>query len=235
MVRSFGQFRFSPRPRASKVVRKLYWTGWIDYIENGIGRLDTRNGSGEFALDFHNGDRFNVRGSSTYEFLPLPLGLAPGVTVPVGGYDYASVQAGWNFGAQRKAASGNVSVEHGSLYGGHKTTIGVSRGRLSFPPLLSIEPAYAVNRVTLLQGAFTTHLIGSRVNVTMTPLMFAGALLQYNSTSHAVSANIRFRWEYQPGSELFVVFNEQRDTLARGFPDLANRAVIVKINRLFRF
>jgi hypothetical protein len=42
-------------------------------------------------------------------------------------------------------------------------------------------------------------------------------------------------WEYQPGSELFVVYNEQRDTLARRFPGLENRAFVVKINRLFRF
>ena len=46
---------------------------------------------------------------------------------------------------------------------------------------------------------------------------------------------MRLRWEYSPGSELFVVYNDQRDTLARSFPDLQNRAVIVKINRLFRF
>ena len=45
--------------------------------------------------------------------------------------------------------------------------------------------------------------------------MFVSALLQYNSTSHSVAANVRLRWEYQPGSELFVVFNEQRDTMAR--------------------
>ena len=235
MVRSFAQARFSPRPQASKRIRKLYFTGWLDYIENGAGRVDTRSQSGEFSVDFQNGDRFNVGASNIYEFLPIQLRLAPGVIVPVGGYDYASVQAGFNFGAQRKVASGNASIEHGTFYGGHKTTLAVSRGRVSLPPHFSIEPTYSLNRVNLAQGEFTTHLVGSRVNITMTPLMFAGALLQYNSTNNTVSANVRFRWEYQPGSELFVVLNEQRDTLARGLPELTNRALIVKINRLFRF
>ena len=69
----------------------------------------------------------------------------------------------------------------------------------------------------------------------MTPLMFASALVQYNSSTNPVAANVRLRWEYQPGSELFVVYNEERDTLARGVPDLQNRAFIVKVNRLFRF
>ena len=65
--------------------------------------------------------------------------------------------------------------------------------------------------------------------------MFASALLQYNSGSDGISANVRLRWEYRPGSELFVVYNEERDTLAPRFPALANRTFIVKVNRLFRF
>jgi hypothetical protein len=73
------------------------------------------------------------------------------------------------------------------------------------------------------------------VTWTATPLMFTSALVQYNSSSHGLSANVRLRWEYRPGSELFVVFNEERDTNARRFPDLANRALIVKVNRLLRF
>ena len=68
----------------------------------------------------------------------------------------------------------------------------------------------------------------------MTPLMFTSALMQYSSANNSVTANVRLRWEYRPGSEFFVVFNEDRDTLARRFPALSNRAVIVKINRLFR-
>jgi hypothetical protein len=69
----------------------------------------------------------------------------------------------------------------------------------------------------------------------MTPFIFTSALLQYNSTNHTMAANVRLRWEYAPGSELFVVYNEERDTLAPRFPDLANRAFIVKVNRLLRF
>ena len=65
--------------------------------------------------------------------------------------------------------------------------------------------------------------------------MFVSALIQSVSSNNSVAANVRLRWEYRPGSELFVVYNEQRDTLARAFPDLANRAFIVKINRLLRF
>jgi hypothetical protein len=65
--------------------------------------------------------------------------------------------------------------------------------------------------------------------------MFTSALVQYNTGTRSMSANWRFRWEYRPGSELFVVYNEQRDTGAVTLPELQNRAFIVKVNRLVRF
>jgi len=34
---------------------------------------------------------------------------------------------------------------------------------------------------------------------------------------------------------MFVVYSDGRDTLTRGYPDMLNRALIVKANRLLRF
>jgi hypothetical protein len=65
--------------------------------------------------------------------------------------------------------------------------------------------------------------------------MFAGGLVQYSSSDHVFSSNIRFRWEYQPGSEFFLVYTDERDTTTPGYPDLKNRAFVVKVTRLFRF
>jgi hypothetical protein len=84
-------------------------------------------------------------------------------------------------------------------------------------------------------GDATVKLFGGRVTYTLTPLSFASALVQYNSSTHAFNINARLRWEYIPGSELFVVFNEQRDTTGTGYPALSNRSFIVKVNRLVRF
>jgi len=234
MRRSFAQFRFSPRPAALEAIRKLSWTGSFNYIENGAGRLDTRESNGEFSIELENSDLFTLGYATTYEFLPRPFPIADGVTLPVGGYAFAAGRVGYNFGSQRPV-SGNLLVEFGDFFNGRKTAISVSRGRISFTSRISAEPVYAVNWVDLVQGAFTTHLVGTRATYTATPLMFASAFVQYNSSSDAVSANVRFRWEYQPGSELFVVYNEERDTLSRNFPALANRAVIIKVNRFIRF
>ena len=234
MRKNFGLFRFSPRPHNSKLIRKLYWIGSIAYIEDGAGRLVTRDTAAEFNIEFQNSDRFILANSDSFEFLALPFNIAPGVKIPAGGYEFNSSRVGFNFGKQRKV-SGNVLAEHGSFYTGHKTAISVSTGRLNLSPQFSLEPTVSLNRVDLAEGSFTARLAGSRVTYTVTPRMFFSALLQYNSSNNTVTSNARVRWEYRPGSELFLVYNEQRDTLARQFPALTNRAVIFKINRLVRF
>ena len=229
-----GSFRFSPRLNASDSVRKLSWIASASEVHNGAGRLESRNFDGEFAVEFKNSDRLSVGYSGLYEFLPRPFNIATGVTLPVGGYDFTNARVGFNLGRQRKG-SANFLAEYGTFYNGHRTAFSASRGRLNVTAKVSAEPIYSINRVRLSQGSFTTSLAGSRITYTMTPLMFVSALVQYNSGNHTVSANVRLRWEYQPGSELFVVYNEQRDSFTPGYPDLLNRAVIVKINRLFRF
>jgi len=232
--RTLGELRFSPRPRRISAVRRYWWMGSVDYFENGPGRVDSRERSGEFAVEFQNGDRFSVLYTDAYEFIPRPFRIASNVTLPVGGYAWDTLRVGYNLGQQRRVVA-SLAVEYGTFYNGHRTAFSASRGRVSVTPQFSLEPIYSLNRVDLAQGAFTSHLAGSRVTYAMSPRMFASALLQYNSASSAMSANVRLRWEYRPGSEFFVVYNDERDTRAPGFPELSTRAFIVKVNRLFRF
>jgi Domain of unknown function (DUF5916) len=234
MRRSLGRFRFSPRPASIPSIRKFSWQGTVDYIEDGAGRLETQDLDGEFAIEFQNSDRFSVGVTDNYERLVAPFTIAPGVRIPIGEYEFVSGRAAFTFGQQRPL-SGNLSIESGTFYDGELTAVGFSRGRINVTPRFSLEPNISINWVDLPTGSFTQRLVGSRVTFTVTPLMFVSALMQYNSSSNVMSANIRFRWEYQPGSELFVVYNDERDTLTRGVPDLRNRALIVKVNRLFRF
>ena len=93
----------------------------------------------------------------------------------------------------------------------------------------SLEPSVSVNSVHLPAGDFTTTLLRARTDYGFSPRMFASALFQYSSTDKVFSSNLRFRWEYQPGGELFVVYTDERDTLMPGYPALKNRAFVIKV------
>ncbi|MGE3511077.1 MAG: DUF5916 domain-containing protein [Vicinamibacterales bacterium] len=233
MRRNFALVRFSPRPRPPNRIRKLYYTGSLAYIEDGRGRLSTREAKGEFQIEFQNSDRFSLVYTDSYEFIPVPFAITPRVSIPVGSYAFGIARASFQLGQQRPV-SGTIEAERGTFFGGDRSTVAYSRGRIGVSTHFAIEPGVSFNWVDLPVGSFLTTLATSRVTYTMTPFMFASALVQYNNTSNRVSVNARFRWEYRPGSELFVVLNEERDTLSPRFPTLRNRSVVIKVNRLFR-
>ena len=231
--RSLGQLRFSPRPANSRFVRKYTYQGTLDYVENGAGVLETRQQSGRFDVELHNSDRFNVEVNRNYEFLAVPFQVSRGIFIPVGGYDFNDMQLGYNFGQQRRV-SGNVSLTRGQFYDGDITTVGVGGSRVTVTKRFSLEPSLSISKVNLPAGDFITRVLRSRVDYGFSPRMFASALLQYNYTDRTFSSNLRYRWEYRPGSEFFLVWTDEQDTRARGLA-LRNRAFVVKATRLLRF
>jgi len=234
--RTFGSLRFSPRPMGSRRVRKYTWETTLEYLVDGSNRLESRQQGGRFATEFQTSDQFTVEVNRNYEALvrPFPVSMATGVTIPVGSYRFSDVTAGYGFGQQRRV-SGNVSLQRGHFYNGDLTAVGYSGARVALLKQWSVEPSLSINHVELPVGTFTTTVIRTRTDYGFSPRMFASALVQYGSADRVFSSNFRFRWEYRPGSECFIVYTDERDTLAHGYPDLKNRAFVVKINRLFRF
>jgi hypothetical protein len=231
---TFGSARFSPRPRNSRKIRRYTSQVSYDYITDSDDRLDTRSVTGSFGITLQNGDSFDASVDNTLEVLPGPFRIARGVTIPAGEYTYNQFVTSYLFGLQRRIA-GTVSFEQGSFYGGDRTAVGYRAARIEVSPQISVEPSVSIVRVDLPEGSFTSRLMSSRATFTVTPRMFVSGLAQYNSSSHTVSSNLRLRWEYHPGSELFVVYTDEHDTGAPNFPLVSNRAFSVKINRLLRF
>jgi hypothetical protein len=232
-ARSSAYLRFSPRPAGSRSIRKLTWDAAYDYITNAHAELESRQAQAGFGVELQNGDNVRVEAASLFESLEVPFEISSDVTLPAGSYSYPEVRAQYGFGPQRKL-SGIVTVEGGSFYDGSRIAVGTQRGRVEVTPQISIEPGVTINRVRLPAGNFVSTLLTSRVSYTLTPRMAAGALVQYNSGASSLISSIRFRWEYQPGSDLYVVYSDGRDTTVAGVPELRNRGIAVKLTRLFR-
>jgi hypothetical protein len=231
--RNFARARFSPRTTNHPFIRKYTHEASFEYITDNRNHLESRDLTGLFRVDFHNSDALSVQYSRLYEFLPAPFPISRGVSIPIGGYSFDDFQLLFSGGAQRRL-SGSTSVNIGNFYDGDKKTVGF-KGRMEMTQQLSVEPNVSLNWINLPQGSFTTKVVGGRTTFTMTPRMFVAALVQYSSSTTSLSTNLRFRWEYQPGSELFIVYTEGRSTLPPSGIELESRGFVVKINRLLRF
>jgi hypothetical protein len=231
--RNYVLGRFSPRPRSLPGIRRVSWEASLDRFDNGRGELESREMRGVFRVDLENGDSGSLTYADSYEVLSDPFRVAGRGLVPAGVYDFGETRASYRFGPQRRLV-GSLSASRGGFFGGQRSEAAYD-GRLEVTPRLSVEPRISFNWIDLPDGSFSTRLISTRATYTATPRMFVGALLQYNSSSNTFTANARFRWEYSPGSDLFVVFTEGRNTATGPLERLVNRGVAVKLTRLLRF
>ena len=226
--------RFSPRPPSISWIRQLTLQPNFNYLENEqAGYVESRNWGGQFGVEFENSDRFSVGYTDNYENLVADARIS-GATIPTGRYSFADVRLSYRLGPQRRY-SGNLSLRRGDYYGGTVTSAELSRGRVEVTPQISLEPSISFNWIDLPQGRFNQHVAVTRLTYTLTPRAFVGGLVQFNSRSHAVSGNFRLRWEWAPGSELFLVYTEDRDTdVLDRWSELSNRGFVIKVNRLLR-
>lgn len=231
--RTYGSTRYSPRPESWKGVRKIYYEASLDYLEDPGGQPESREAQGAFRMEMNSSDQVAFEYSRQFESLDATFAVAPGVNVPPGAYDFSQGKLLVTTSAQRPV-SGTMIVTRGGFYGGTLTEVSW-RGRVELGPQFQAEPTLSLNHFRTPWGDGDSNIISSRFTYTLTPRMFASALVQYQSATESVSTNARVRWEYQPGSELFFVYSDGRNTVGPGFPLLDNRSLVVKLTKLFRF
>ncbi len=232
--RSYASARYSPRPKGVKGVRKVYYEGSYDYYEDAASDPESREAQGAFRLEFTNSDQVAFEYSAQFEKLDASFNLGNGVVIPPGAYDFN--QGKWMYSlSPQRPLSGYLEAVYGAFYGGTLRAV-TYRGRAEFGPRFLVEPVLSFNYYDTPYGDGDSNIISTRLTYGLSPRMFASALIQFQSANDSVSTNARFRWEYQPGSELFVVYSDGRNTIGGGFPpQLDNRSFVVKVTRLFRW
>jgi hypothetical protein len=226
-----GDLAWNPQLRRSDTIRNLKFGTSVDYFNNGLtGKLETRSQDLTTGIQFENNGSINFAVNETFDRLTRPFAIRSNVTIPAGDYQYRRYTASVNSGNNRRIGiTGNTSW--GEFWNGENRayTAGMDL-RPNYH--LNIDLNYSRNNVTLPTGSFSTGLVGARILYGFNPRAFFNAFLQYNADTHQVSSNLRFNFTHHPLSDLYVVYNDRRDT-ASG--ELLERAVIVKLTNLFNF
>ncbi|MDE2659102.1 MAG: DUF5916 domain-containing protein [Acidobacteriota bacterium] len=227
-----GSFTLAPRPRGIEAIRQFEFKAEANQYDRPDGQMETREYNVEGRAIFESSDRFVVTHTVTEEHLLEGFPLSSEVRVPAGSYRFARSGVRFWFGTHR-AVSGYVRYEFGDFFGGTRQEVGYW-GRAEVNRRIAMEPNISLNWITVPGGEVRAQVSRLRATYTVSPRSFVGALVQYNSAAQLYSANVRFRWEYSPGSDLFVVFSTNRDG-DDGLSGLTDRALVVKFTRLFRF
>jgi hypothetical protein len=228
-----GSFRVSPRPGVSWIRQVSLQTDGNHITNEQSGDWETRELGGQASIEFENSDRFSVGYSYAWETL-LEDARISGATIVPGVYEFGQVDARLQLGPQRRIR-GSLSFGYGDFFGGTLTSAGLGGGRVEITPQFSFEPSVSFNWFELGSETFDQHLFIGRLTYTLSPRAYVSGLAQYSTGSQTVSGNFRLRWEWAPGSELFLVYTEDRSTdVIDRWSTLNNRGFVVKLTRLLR-
>ena len=126
-----------------------------------------------------------------------------------------------------------AGVQTGQFYDGWRTRYS---GMVEWNPNrhFSIKANYQHNDVQLDAGDFDAHVGSLGVKWNVTPDLGWSCLVQYDSISNAIGFNSRIRWEYKPGSTIYLVLNQS--LLAQdGSSGLESTDLTLKADATFRF
>ena len=223
--------RYTLRPAALGLRRiDLFAEG--QYIARTSGEKQDAGGGPTLNLEWNSGDSaaaFYFQGSSRIDEAFL---LSDRIPVPAGDYDVRH----WSFtasSARRRPVTLSVEAERMDNFGGRLVALG-GRTRISPGSHLSLELGFTHDRVTLPLGAFTAEVSSARLVYAFTTRLFVSAFVQHNSLDRKLVTNLRLNFIHRPGSDLFVVFNEDRGDGVTLRP-VAHRGFAVKLTYLVRF
>ena len=227
-----ASFQLSPRPRGIEAIRQFELKFQANNYDRLDGEMETREYKFEGRAILESSDRLVVDHTMTEERLLDGFDLSTEVAVPAGNYRFNRTGLRLWLGTHR-SFSGYFRYEFGDFFGGTRREVSYW-GRAEVSQRLSMEPNISLNWIEVPGGEVQAQVSSLRATYTVSPRSFLGALVQYNSAAQLMSANVRFRWEYSPGSDVFVVFSTNRDG-DDGLSGLTDRALVVKFTRLFRF
>jgi hypothetical protein len=208
------------------------------YERGTIGSVESASITPSIEFELKSGRRLTLRLENSYESV-LDTFLLSGVT-PIEPGDYWFHQGRANLDLARVSLlRGEFSVYGGTFFDGWSGGFG-GGPTLSLSRHLEVGAGYELNLVRFPERdeELDAHLFNFRLQSALDIHLSGAALLQYNSVVDQVFANVRIRYHFREGNDLWLVLNDavntRRDVL--GGPRLPlsqGRTVMLKYTYTF--
>lgn len=235
--RDFRMFhpRLEWRPRIEKLGLLSWWSdlGVQRFERSSDGRLESQSVSvSPIGLATKSGEFVWFGPRWTREQLFEPFEISSGIVVPAGQYENRGYAGGVSTSGKRAVWYDNLTFGGGFFDGDWLTTSNSVTFRLS--RRLQTSTGWTYTDVSLGAGGFSFDQFRQRISVAWTPNIRVNLLAQYNTADELLGLNVRFHWIYRPGSDLFVVYNENWTAPTIGRRQPLGRQMIVKFNYLLQ-
>ena len=228
--RASGKAQYTLRPRLPPLRSVAGYVGG-KHQTHVDGRPRDANAFAGLSFDLNSGDGLSVTHVRGSVDLDWGFDLAGRIPIPPGRYDLVdTVATVYTSGNRPLSASVNGSIQQ--IWDGELTAVtgGVA---LKGGSHLSLSASYTRSAADMPAGSFVAHVTGVRVGWAFSTRLAAHVYAQYNSLDRRFVGNFRLRFIHRPGSDLYLVLNEERGEPADPRA-LLGRGFAVKLSYLLR-
>ncbi len=198
---------FRPRPKSLDAVRRLLFSYSTTHFTDLSNRLETaRHGVIPFWVQFDSGDEIWFQVEREFDGPLEDFEISEGVTIPADDYWWTHATIGVD-SATKRLVSITPTYSFGEFYDGNREVYNLST-TLTLIPRVITQLSYTLNQVRLPAGDFNTRLASLRLQFNFTPDLVWNNFVQFDSVSDSIGLNSRVRWGIHPGTDLFVVVNQ---------------------------
>jgi hypothetical protein len=174
----------------------------------------------------------------TYDRTDEGFSLPTGVIVPAGAYSWTSFFLHINT-SQARAVQLHMDINCCDYYDGQNFR---PRIDLNYRPneVFEVEASYQPNFIRLPTGNVDIHVATVDAIVNFTPDMQFAMQAQYDNISGSFGFLGRFRWEFRPGTELFIALGQSAfipgTVIHQGMPpEIQTTTLSIRLGRTFQF
>ena len=192
-------------------VSPLQFSGFV-VLRNEDGSVESAQFDYKTDLEWKSGASVSLDFQIDYEDLTKDEDLPEDTVIPAGSYTFLKTEGGFNM------SNGNLLRTDfdwalGRFFDGWRFDLGV-KPTWNVSRHLEMISEYEVNvvRFPIRNQGFNAHIIRFRTRAALNTQVSLNAFVQYNSASDRFSTNIRFRYNFREGSDLWLVYNENFNT-----------------------
>lgn len=137
-----------------------------------------------------------------------PFRIADAVDIPVGRHVFADLQIAWTMNAGRPLRT-DLDARAGTFYDGRRAQVILSP-TWNVHPRLELGATYQFTHLEFADRdqEADLHLLRFRIRTALDSRASGNAFLQYNSTTDGLDVNVRLRYNFAEGRDLWLVYNE---------------------------
>ena len=215
-----------------RLVRNIAYQGTLEYDtlynQDYLGKRQT----GGFTVTLESADKIGYTLGTASERIYEPFTVGP-ITITPGNYHNRTHQLLFESNASRKV-SFIVDFQDIEYWSGDRRQFQVSNNIHPFANL-SVDFIYTYNTVDHPAGTFDTTTLSNRIFYAFNTEFFMKSYIQWNDLDRRFSFNFLSSYEYRPGSDIALVYNEIRDRFQSPHLAVRDRIFMVKWTYNLRF